>query len=115
VLGGLGVDDWQLALEVFAGIKEVLPRAGDRQLGQLLAFVRDAIRGASAKTIEVGWMPAWEADCRQSEMRYLQGFLAFASFRGNEVGNEWGNLALTEPLMRPSAAAAERKPHSGHG
>ncbi len=54
MLGGLGVDDWQLALEVFAGIKEVLPRAGDRQLGQLLAFVRDAIRGASAKTIEVG-------------------------------------------------------------
>ena len=35
------------------------------ELGQLLAFVRDAIRGASAKTIEVGWLPAGEADCRQ--------------------------------------------------
>ena len=44
-------------------------------------------------------------------MRYLQGFLAFASFRGNEVGNEWGNLALTEPLQRPSAAG--RCPPSG--
>jgi hypothetical protein len=50
--GNLAPDEWQLALEVIQGIKEAIPDANDRQPGEVMAFVRDAIRAHSAKLIE---------------------------------------------------------------
>jgi hypothetical protein len=47
--GGLSAED----IEIFAAIKEVLPEANERQPGEVLAFVRDAIRAASAVAISV--------------------------------------------------------------
>ena len=50
--GGLDADDWSIALEVFAAIKQAMPEASQRQPGEVLQFVLDAIRSANA--IEVG-------------------------------------------------------------
>ena len=52
VPGGLDPDDWSIALEVFAAIKQALPEASQRQPGEVLQFVLEAIRAADAKLIE---------------------------------------------------------------
>jgi hypothetical protein len=51
-LGPNSLCDWQLALEVFGGIKEALPAASQRQPGEVLEFVLGAIRAADAKVVE---------------------------------------------------------------
>src|SRR5262245_45396188 len=51
--GGLTPDDWALAIEVFRAIKDALPNATDRQPGEVLSFVSNAIRAANAPLIEV--------------------------------------------------------------
>lgn len=50
--GNLEGEDWELMLSVCAAIKQALPEANQRQPGEVLNFVRDAIHAASAKTIE---------------------------------------------------------------
>jgi hypothetical protein len=50
--GGLEPDDWQLAIEVFRAVKEALPDASNRQPGEVMNFVLDAIRSRDAKLIE---------------------------------------------------------------
>jgi hypothetical protein len=52
MLGPNSLCDWQLALEVFGGIKEALPAASQRQPGEVLEFVLGAIRAADAKVVE---------------------------------------------------------------
>jgi hypothetical protein len=51
--GGLDAADWQVALEAIQAIKEAIPDANDRQPGEVMTFVRDAIRAHSAKLIEM--------------------------------------------------------------
>ena len=46
--GGMSAQD----LEIFSAIKAAIPDANDRQPGEVLNFVLDAIRAHGAKTIE---------------------------------------------------------------
>src|SRR5215831_13653877 len=50
--GGLEPDDWSIALSVFQAIKEALPDAGNRQPGEVMQFVADAIHAHRAPMIE---------------------------------------------------------------
>src|SRR5262249_41853264 len=50
--GNLSPDDWSLMLEVMNGIKQALPDANQRQPGQVLGFVKDAITAHSAPLID---------------------------------------------------------------
>jgi hypothetical protein len=51
--GGLSPADWQIMSETIAAIKEVLPDAGNRQPGEVLQLVTDAVRAfTAAPTIE---------------------------------------------------------------
>jgi hypothetical protein len=50
--GGLEPDDWAIAVSVFQAIKDALPSANQRQPGEVMQFVLDAIRQADAKLIE---------------------------------------------------------------
>jgi hypothetical protein len=42
--GGLDATDWALVTEIMSAVKQALPNAGARQPGEVLSFVRDAIR-----------------------------------------------------------------------
>jgi hypothetical protein len=50
--GNLEPDEWQLAMEVFQAIKGALPDAGNRQPGEVMAYVLEALRSHDAKLIE---------------------------------------------------------------
>lgn len=50
--GGLEPDDWSVTLELLRAIKEALPGANDRQPGEVMQFVLQAIQAATAKTID---------------------------------------------------------------
>jgi hypothetical protein len=50
--GNMEPDDWAIAVEVFGAIKQTLPDAAKRQLGEVLEFVAEAIRAHDAKLIE---------------------------------------------------------------
>jgi Family of unknown function (DUF5681) len=52
--GGLQPDDWQIAMQVFEAVKTALPDASNRQPGEVLNFVLDAVRAHDAKLIESG-------------------------------------------------------------
>ena len=47
--GNLEGEDWELMLSVCAAIKQALPEANQRQPGEVMQFVLDAIRAADAK------------------------------------------------------------------
>ena len=49
--GGLDQQDWQLVTEIMGAIKEALPDAGQRQPGEVMQYVLDAIRAQSATLI----------------------------------------------------------------
>lgn len=51
--GGLNGEEWEMALAVFAGIKAAMPDAATRSPADVLQFVADAIRLASAVEIPV--------------------------------------------------------------
>ena len=50
--GQLNPNDWQLLIEMMSAIKAALPDAGNRQPGEVLQLVTDAVRMANAPTIE---------------------------------------------------------------
>jgi hypothetical protein len=50
--GNLSPDEWQLAREIFEAVKQALPDANQREPGQVMQFVLDAIRSHDAKLIE---------------------------------------------------------------
>jgi hypothetical protein len=50
--GNLEPDDWQLVTEVMGAIRQALPEANQRQPGEVMQFVLDAIRAHDAKLIE---------------------------------------------------------------
>jgi hypothetical protein len=50
--GQLEPEDWNIALSVFAAVREALPDASKRQPGEVMEFVLDAIKLHSAKPIE---------------------------------------------------------------
>ena len=50
--GNLEPDDWQIALDVFQAVKDALPDASDRQPGEVMSFVLEAIRAHDAKLVE---------------------------------------------------------------
>lgn len=60
--GGLDPDEWKIALETFAAIKAALPNASDRKPGDVLQFVSEAIRSASAPLIEATVEPGETVD-----------------------------------------------------
>jgi hypothetical protein len=49
--GGLEPDDWQATMEVLQAVKTALPDANDRQPGEVMLFVLDAIRAHNAVEI----------------------------------------------------------------
>lgn len=50
--GNLDPADWQIAMDVFQAVKEALPDAGQRQPGEVMEFVLQAIRAHSSPLIE---------------------------------------------------------------
>jgi len=50
--GNLSPDEWQLAMECFGAIREALPDANSHAPGQVLQFVKDAIKAHSAPLID---------------------------------------------------------------
>jgi hypothetical protein len=50
--GGMEAEDWQIATEVFRAVKEALPDASNRQPGEVMSFVLEAIRVHDAKLVE---------------------------------------------------------------
>jgi hypothetical protein len=47
----LDATDWQMLIETLDAIKQCLPDAGQRQPGEVMRYVLDAIRMANAPTI----------------------------------------------------------------
>ena len=50
--GGLDPDDWQLLLSMLEAVRAAMPDAGQRQPGEVMQLVTEAIRMANAPTIE---------------------------------------------------------------
>jgi hypothetical protein len=50
--GNLDPEDWQIALAVFQVVKDALPDANQRQPGEVMAYVLEALRSHDAKLIE---------------------------------------------------------------
>jgi hypothetical protein len=48
----LDATDWQMLIETLDAIKQCLPDAGQRQPGEVMRYVLEAIRLANAPTIE---------------------------------------------------------------
>jgi hypothetical protein len=51
--GNMDPSDWAIVREVMHAVKQALPDANSRPPGEIMQFVLEAIRAASAKTIDV--------------------------------------------------------------